>query len=281
MISQDFLVIQWLRIRLLIWGTQVPSPVPEDPACYAGPKPVIQTAESEPACCRYWCLRSLEPVLRKEKRPRNEPQALQGEQPPPVTRRESLCAATKTQCISEGKGREVKVGRSCSTLCNPMDIQSMEFSAPEYRSEGPNPGLPHYRQSLYQLSHKGSPRILELVPFPFSSESSRSRNGPGSPALQVDSLVQKWTNIFKKLICLFIFYYYFFSFPNFFSIKVGFIAVVPGLSPGVASVCGLLILEPLLLRTGSRPAGSRWCRMQAQFCDCRALQSRLSSCAQA
>ena len=115
----------------------------------------------------------------------------------------------------EGKGREVKVGRSCSTLCNPMDIQSMEFSAPEYRSEGPNPGLPHYRQSLYQLSHKGSPRILKLVPFPFSSRSSRSRNGPGSPALQVDSLVQKWTNIFKKLICLFIFifyYYYFFHF---------------------------------------------------------------------
>ena len=148
-----------------------------------------------------------------------------------------------------------------------------------FPTQGSN--LPHCRQSLYQLSHKGSPRILELVPFPFSSESSRSRNGPGSPALQVDSLVQKWTNIFKKLICLFIFYYYFFSFPNFFSIKVGFIAVVPGLSPGVASVCGLLILEPLLLRTGSRPASSGWCRMRAQFCDCRALQSRLSSCAQA
>ena len=29
-------------------------------------------------------------------------------------------------------------------------------------------GLPHYRQSLYQLSHKGSPRILKRVAYPFS-----------------------------------------------------------------------------------------------------------------
>ena len=35
-----------------------------------------------------------------------------------------------------------------------------------------NPGLPHYRQILYQLSHKGSPRILEWAAYPFSSRSS-------------------------------------------------------------------------------------------------------------
>ena len=39
-----------------------------------------------------------------------------------------------------------------------------------------NPGLPHCRQILYQLSHKGSPRILEWVAFPFSRESSQPRN---------------------------------------------------------------------------------------------------------
>ena len=39
-----------------------------------------------------------------------------------------------------------------------------------------NPGLPHCRQILYQLSHQGSPRILEWVGYPFSSRSSRSRN---------------------------------------------------------------------------------------------------------
>ena len=39
-----------------------------------------------------------------------------------------------------------------------------------------NPGLPHCRQILYQLSHKGSPRILEWVAYPFSSRSSRPKN---------------------------------------------------------------------------------------------------------
>ena len=39
-----------------------------------------------------------------------------------------------------------------------------------------NPGLPHCGQILYQLSCKGSPRILEWVACPFSSRSSRPRN---------------------------------------------------------------------------------------------------------
>ena len=39
-----------------------------------------------------------------------------------------------------------------------------------------NPGLPHCRRILYQLSHKGSPRILEGVAYSFSSGSSWPRN---------------------------------------------------------------------------------------------------------
>ena len=42
-----------------------------------------------------------------------------------------------------------------------------------------NRGLLHCRQILYQLSHKGSPRILEWVAYPFSSRSSRPRNQTG------------------------------------------------------------------------------------------------------
>ena len=42
--------------------------------------------------------------------------------------------------------------------------------------QGSNPGLPHSRQTLYQLTHKGSPRILEWVAYPFSSRSSRPWN---------------------------------------------------------------------------------------------------------
>ena len=42
--------------------------------------------------------------------------------------------------------------------------------------QGSNPGLPHCRQILYQLSHKGSPKTLKWVAYPFSSGSSRPRN---------------------------------------------------------------------------------------------------------
>ena len=45
-----------------------------------------------------------------------------------------------------------------------------------FPTQGLNPGLPHCRRILYQLNHKGSPRILEWVAYPFSSGSSRPRN---------------------------------------------------------------------------------------------------------
>ena len=57
-----------------------------------------------------------------------------------------------------------------------------------FPSQGSNPGLLHCRRILYQLSHKGSPRKLEWVVYPFSSGSSRPRNRNGFPALQADSL---------------------------------------------------------------------------------------------
>ena len=42
-----------------------------------------------------------------------------------------------------------------------------------------NPGLPHCRRILYQLSHKGGPRILDWVAYPFPSRSSPPRNWTG------------------------------------------------------------------------------------------------------
>ena len=57
-----------------------------------------------------------------------------------------------------------------------------------FPTQGLNPSLPHCRQILYQLSHQGSPRILEWVAYPLSSRSSWLRNRLGSSALQEDSL---------------------------------------------------------------------------------------------
>jgi len=40
--------------------------------------------------------------------------------------------------------------------------------------------LVHCKQILYQLNHKGSPRILEWVAYPFSSGSSGPRDRTGA-----------------------------------------------------------------------------------------------------
>ena len=48
-----------------------------------------------------------------------------------------------------------------------------------FPTQGLNSGFPHCRQILYQLSHKGSLRILEGVAYPFSSRSSWLRDWTG------------------------------------------------------------------------------------------------------
>ena len=57
-----------------------------------------------------------------------------------------------------------------------------------FLTQGSNPGLPHCRWILYQLSHQESPRILDWVAYPFSTDLPNPGIKPGSPALQVDSL---------------------------------------------------------------------------------------------
>ena len=85
----------------------------------------------------------------------------------------------------------------------PQAPLSMGFSWQEYWSgkpfpspgDLPNPGieprLPHCRQIFYHLSHKGSPRILEWVAYPFSRRSSQHRDQTRSPTLQEDPLPAK------------------------------------------------------------------------------------------
>ena len=82
----------------------------------------------------------------------------------------------------------MKVTQSCPTL-QPHELYS-PWNSPGlntgvgslallqriFPTQGSNPGLPHHRQILYQLSHKGSPRILEWVAYPFSNGSSHPRN---------------------------------------------------------------------------------------------------------
>ena len=82
------------------------------------------------------------------------------------------------------------VAQSYPTLCDPMDcpwnspgqntgVGSFSLFQGIFPTQGSNPGLPHCRQILYQLSHQGSPRILEWVAYPFSRGSSRPRSRTG------------------------------------------------------------------------------------------------------
>ena len=58
-------------------------------------------------------------------------------------------------------------------------VGSLSLLQGSFPTQGMNPGLPHCRQILYQLSHKRSPRILEWVAYHFSSRSSRPKNRTG------------------------------------------------------------------------------------------------------
>ena len=55
-------------------------------------------------------------------------------------------------------------------------VTSLSLLQGIFPAQGSNSDLLHCRQILYQLSHKGSPRILECVAQPFSRGSSWPRN---------------------------------------------------------------------------------------------------------
>ena len=58
-------------------------------------------------------------------------------------------------------------------------VDSLSIIQGFFPNQGSNPGLPHCGRILYQLSHKGSPRILEWVAYPFARASSLHGNLTG------------------------------------------------------------------------------------------------------
>ena len=98
-----------------------------------------------------------------------------------------MCLANLTWLSVLGKKKKkMKVAQSCLTLqphglCSPWNSlgqntgeDSLSLLQGIFPNQGLNPGLPHCRWILYQLSHKGSP--LEWVAYAFSSRYSQPRN---------------------------------------------------------------------------------------------------------
>ena len=81
---------------------------------------------------------------------------------------------------------------SCSVVSNSATpwtgVGSPSLLQGIFPTQGSNPGLPHCRHILYQLSHKGSPRILEWVAFSFPGDLPNPGIKPRSHSLQVYSL---------------------------------------------------------------------------------------------
>ena len=79
-------------------------------------------------------------------------------------------------------GCESEVAQSCATLCDPMEPARLlgpwnfpgKSTGVDYHlllqrifpTQGLNPGLPHCRQTLYRLSHPGSPWLGEVCLCP-------------------------------------------------------------------------------------------------------------------
>ena len=86
---------------------------------------------------------------------------------------------------------ELRVTQSCLTFCNPKDCSpwnspgqntgagSLSLLQGVFPTQGSNPGLPHCRWIIYQLSHRESaykPHILQLVNITFLQISFFFRN---------------------------------------------------------------------------------------------------------
>ena len=71
--------------------------------------------------------------------------------------------------------------------------------------QGLNPDLLHCRRILYQLSHRGSPVILERVVYPFSRGSSQPRNRTGVSCIAgrffTNRAIRETLNLFLKSFC--------------------------------------------------------------------------------
>ena len=87
----------------------------------------------------------------------------------------SILLAWRATVHGDSPGRKTGVG-CCALLQGIFPTQESNW------------GLLHCRRILYQLSHQGSPRILESVAYPFPADLPDPGIELGSSALQEDSL---------------------------------------------------------------------------------------------
>ena len=104
----------------------------------------------------------------------------------PVERQRFITTIKNVTGYTDIHEKKVKVKVTQSLFATPWNspgqnpgVVSCSLLQGIFPTQGLNPGLPHCKQILYHLSHKGSPRTLDQVSYPFSRGSSRPRNRTG------------------------------------------------------------------------------------------------------
>ena len=157
--------MQRTQVHVLVW---------EDSTCWGATRLMLQ---------KYWSLQALRPLAHDKD----------------CTEKHAHCNWRKPVCSNQDPGSESRSVVSDSlqphSLYSPWNspgqntgVGSLSLLQRIFLTEGLNPGLPACRRILYQLSHKGNPRILEWVVYPFSRGSSWLRNRTGVSCIAVEFL---------------------------------------------------------------------------------------------
>ena len=105
-----------------------------------------------------------------------------------------------SQFVFESESRSV-VSDSLQPPGENTGVGSHSLLQGVFPTQGSNPSLLRCRWILYQLSHQGSPTILEWVAYPFSSESSWPRNQTGVSCIEGEFFTSWATR--EALICMY------------------------------------------------------------------------------
>ena len=106
---------------------------------------------------------------------------------------------------------KVKVAQSCPTLCDPTDygpwnslgqntgVGSLSLLQEIFPAQGSNPGLPHCRQILYQLSHREAQCTINVL-YPNHPKAIPSPQSMENPSTTKWSLVPKTFGTFALVV---------------------------------------------------------------------------------
>ena len=179
-------------------GTWVRALIREEPGCCGATRPAhtCRACAEKPGSCSHWALAGAHalqrerPSQREARVPQLEKGCMQHRRPSTARDKQmpGSCACVTLSSLymikwSEWNRSVVSDSLRPHGLHSPWHspgqntgVGSLSLLQGIFPTQGLNPGVPHCRWILYQLSHRGSPRTLQWVAYPFASGHSRPGN---------------------------------------------------------------------------------------------------------